>query len=96
MIILEWYQSYDSFSHSALQECKQMRSQLVPAKHCLRGKEDGGIVRRNYWHERALFQRSAFGRWTAGNDVVVTKNDILFFSFLFSVVYFSHRRSAWI
>ena len=25
-----------------------------------------------YWHERAAFQRSAFGRSTAGNDVVAT------------------------
>ena len=24
------------------------------------------------WHERAAFQRSAFGRSTAGNDVVAT------------------------
>ena len=39
--------------------------------------------------------RSAFGRST-GNDVVATINVIIFFSssFLFSVVYFSHRRSA--
>ena len=25
-----------------------------------------------YWHERATFQRSLFGRLTAGNDVVAT------------------------
>ena len=25
-----------------------------------------------FWHERAAFQRSAFGRSTAGNDVVAT------------------------
>ena len=39
-----------------------------------------------------------FGRQSAGNDVVATKNAFLFFSFVFffSVVYFSHRRSAWI
>ena len=44
------------------------------------------------WHKRAAFQQWAFGRSTAGNDVVATKNNILFFffSFLFSVVYFSH------
>ena len=34
----------------------------------------------NNWRERAAFQRSAFGRSTAGNDVVATKNVILFFS----------------
>ena len=36
-----------------------------------------------YWHERAAFQRLAFGRSTAGNDVVATKNNIFFFFFLF-------------
>ena len=35
--------------------------------------------------------RHSSGRQTAGNDVVATKNDILFF---FPVVYFSHRRNA--
>ena len=34
-------------------------------------------VSSNYWHERRVFQGSAFGRSTAGNDVVATKNDIL-------------------
>ena len=37
----------------------------------------------NFWHEQAAFQRSAFGRSTAGNDVVSTKNAILFFFFSF-------------
>ena len=31
-----------------------------------------------YWHERAAFQRSAFGRSTAGNDVVATIFVIIF------------------
>ena len=35
-----------------------------------------------FWRERAAFQRSAFGRSTAGNDVVATIFIILFF-FLF-------------
>ena len=38
----------------------------------------------HFWHERAAFQRSAFGRSTAGNDVVATKNAILFSFFSFS------------
>ena len=58
-----------------------------------------------YWHERAAFQRSAFGRSTADNDVVATVSISLFsffypvFSpifypiFVFSVATFSHRRS---
>ena len=49
-------------------------------------------IRTNYkhtfWHERAAFQWSAFGRSTAGNDVVATKNNIIYFIF-FPVVYFS-------
>ena len=32
------------------------------------------ILHQYYWHERV-----AFGRSTTGNDVVATKNDILFF-----------------
>ena len=40
-----------------------------------------------FWHERAAFQRSAFGWSTAGNDVVATISII-------SVATFSHRRSA--
>ena len=44
----------------------------------------------SFWHERVAFQWSAFGRSTAGNDVVATKNNILFFSFfLFSFLFFS-------
>ena len=40
-------------------------------------------------------QQLAFGRLTAGNDVVATISIILFFPlFLFSVATFSHRRSA--
>ena len=35
------------------------------------------------WRKRAAFQRSVFGRSTAGNDVVATKNNILLFLFLF-------------
>ena len=27
---------------------------------------------RSFWHERAVLQRSAFGQWTAGNEVVAT------------------------
>ena len=34
-----------------------------------------------YWHERAAFQRSAFGRLTAGNDVVAIIIISLFFFF---------------
>ena len=63
----------------------------------------------SYWRERAAFQRSAFGRSTAGNDVVATIFIRIFFSFFppiffpffpffsrffFSVATFSHRRSA--
>ena len=53
-----------------------------------------------FWCERAVFQRSAFGRSTAGNDVVATIFIRIFlfffpfFPFFFSVVTFSHRRSA--
>ena len=36
------------------------------------------------WHERAAFQRSAFGRSTAGNDVVATIFIRLFRPDLFS------------
>ena len=32
----------------------------------------------SFWHERAAFQRSAFGRSTDGNDVVVTIHISLF------------------
>ena len=56
------------------------------------------------WRERAAFQRSAFGRSTAGNDVVATIFIRLFSFFFFfpvffpfffsSVATFSHRRSA--
>ena len=51
------------------------------------------------WHKRASFQWLAFGRLTAGNDVVATKFSIQFFfpclpPFFFSVATFSHRRSA--
>ena len=48
-----------------------------------------GVFLRSNRHERAAFQRSAFGRLTDGNDVVAT---ILIN--LFSAVTFSHRRSA--
>ena len=34
-----------------------------------------------YWRERAAFQRSAFGRSTAGNDVVATIQSFLCFLF---------------
>ena len=57
-----------------------------------------------FWHERASFQRSAFGRSTAGNDVAATIFIRLFsffplffspfFSRFSSVATFSHRRSA--
>ena len=51
-----------------------------------------------FWHERAAFQRSVFGRLTAGNGVVATFLISLFFSvflfFFFSAVTFSHRKSA--
>ena len=40
-----------------------------------------------YWHERKAFQRSAFGRSTAGNYVVATIIISLFF-FLFSPPFF--------
>ena len=43
-----------------------------------------------FWHERTAFQRSAFGRSTSGNDVVATKNAILFFFFSF-FSFFSRR-----
>ena len=47
-----------------------------------------------YWHERAAFQRSAFGRSTAGNDIVATVSIPLFSPRFFfpSVATFSHRR----
>ena len=37
-----------------------------------------------FWRERAAFQQSAFGRSTAGNDVVATIFIRIFFSFFFS------------
>ena len=41
------------------------------------------------WHEHAAFQRSAFGRSTAGNDVVATiLIRLFFFSPFFSPVFF--------
>ena len=61
-------------------------------------------VKQGNWHERAAFQRSVFGRLTAGNDVVATIFIRLFFFlsffpvfflfFFFSVATFSHKRSA--
>ena len=57
----------------------------------------------NIWHERAEFQQSAFGRSTAGNDVVATIFISLFSpppffpifpQLFFSVTTFYHRRSA--
>ena len=54
---------------------------------------------KNYWRERASFQRSAFGRSTAGNDVVATIFIHIFFSFFppfffpfFSRFFFSQSR----
>ena len=44
----------------------------------------------NFWRERAVFQRSAFGRSTASNDVVATISICLFF--FFSPVFFSPSR----
>merc|ERR1712013_771128 len=41
----------------------------IPAKNII--GEEGDIITQ-YWRERAAFQRSAFGRSTAGNDVVAT------------------------
>ena len=58
------------------------------------------MAQRSFWYESAAFQRSAFGRATAGNDVVATIFTILFLSppffpfFFSSVVTFSHRRST--
>ena len=40
------------------------------------------FVDNQFWRERAAFQRSAFGRSTAGNDVVATIS-ISLFSFFF-------------
>ena len=54
----------------------------------------------SFWHERAAYQRSEFGRSTAGNDVVATTIISLFSFFppiffsVSSVATFSHRRSA--
>ena len=48
------------------------------------GNDVSGHYKRNYlffWHERAAFQRSVFGRSTAGNDVVATIIISLFFPF---------------
>ena len=71
------------------------------------GNNVSGHYKRHYffpffWHERAAFQRLAFGRSTAGNDVsghykrhyFLFSFFLFFFFFFFSVVYFSHRRSA--
>ena len=59
------------------------------------------LKRKNsYWHNRSVFQRSAFGRSTAGNDVVATFFISLFSALRFpsplsiSAVTYSHRRSA--
>ena len=41
-----------------------------------------------YWHERAAFQRSTFGRSTAGNDVVATISISLFSFFPFFFFFF--------
>ena len=46
----------------------------------------------NYWRERAAFQLSAFGRSTAGNDVVATII-ISLFLFFFSPFFFFLRRN---
>ena len=58
----------------------------------------GFIVISINWQERAALGRSAFGRSTAGNDVVATILISLSFSPFspFSAVTFSHRGSAWI
>ena len=45
------------------------------------------ILGQTCWRERAAFQRSAFGRSTAGNDVVATIF-IRIFSFFFPPVFF--------
>ena len=72
------------------------------------GIDVSGHYKRDFWHKRAAFQQSAFGRSTAGNDVVATiiislfSFFSLFFSFIpvfpplffSSVATFSHRRSA--
>ena len=39
---------------------------------------------RSFWHERAVLQRSAFGQWTAGNEVVANILISLFSTFLHS------------
>ena len=44
-----------------------------------------------FWHEPAAFQRSAFGRSTAGNDVVATIF-ISFFVVFFSLFFFPPAR----
>ena len=46
-------------------------------------------IKAHFWHERAAFQRSAFGRLTAGNDVVATINVIIFFFFFLFFFLFS-------
>ena len=48
------------------------------------------------WYERAVFQQSAFGSSTAGNDIVATIFIILFFCLfpVFSPLTFSYRRSV--
>ena len=42
-----------------------------------------GICQNQNWHERAAFQRSVFGRSTAGNDVVATIFIILFLFYFY-------------
>ena len=41
--------------------------------------QGGEAAALHFWHEPAIFQRSAFGRSTAGNDVVATIPISLFF-----------------
>ena len=49
------------------------------------------IIFFHFWRERAAFQRSVFGRSTAGNDVVAT----IFIRFcFFPPVFFWHERAA--
>ena len=56
--------------------------------------QNNEVHTKHNWRERAAFQRSAFGRSTAGNDEVATFLIRLFFSPFFSAVTFSQRRSA--
>ena len=80
-----WYSYlYVSYFHiflPCLVNTKHLTMKVSRALVILPGREIFLTYSIGHWHERAAFQRSAFGRSTAGNDVVVAIIISLFFSF---------------